>query len=154
MKCISVWQPYATLIAIGAKCFETRGWSTPYRGPIAIHAAKSTESLENLADHLKMARWTGGPIAADTYPAYVLAAIRAHYTQPFTIRDFPLGKVLCICELIECWPTAKLTTQLSRQERAFGDFGPDRFGWELKVVELFDQPIAVKGNQGIWDWER
>jgi hypothetical protein len=40
MKAISLWQPWATLVAIGAKTIETRGWSTSYRGPIAIHAAK------------------------------------------------------------------------------------------------------------------
>jgi len=33
MKCLSIIQPYATLIAIGAKRIETRSWSTPYRGP-------------------------------------------------------------------------------------------------------------------------
>lgn len=40
MKAISLWQPWATLIATGAKQIETRSWATSYRGPIAIHAAK------------------------------------------------------------------------------------------------------------------
>ncbi len=33
MKCISLIQPWATLIIHGAKRFETRSWRTPYRGP-------------------------------------------------------------------------------------------------------------------------
>ena len=41
MKALTITQPWATLIAIGAKRFETRGWSTPYRGPLAIHAGKN-----------------------------------------------------------------------------------------------------------------
>lgn len=45
MKALSLWQPWATLIAIGAKQYETRGWSTPYRGPLIIHAAKTKEEL-------------------------------------------------------------------------------------------------------------
>lgn len=39
MKAITIWQPWASLIACGAKKYETRGWPTKYRGPIAIHAA-------------------------------------------------------------------------------------------------------------------
>ena len=40
IPCLSLWQPWASLIAIGAKHIETRHWKTDYRGPIAIHAAK------------------------------------------------------------------------------------------------------------------
>lgn len=40
MKALSLTQPWATLVAIGAKRLETRSWSTTYRGPLAIHAAK------------------------------------------------------------------------------------------------------------------
>lgn len=40
MKGLTLTQPWATLVAIGAKRVETRSWSTNYRGPIAIHAAK------------------------------------------------------------------------------------------------------------------
>lgn len=35
---LTLHQPWATLIALGAKTVETRGWPTKYRGPIAIHA--------------------------------------------------------------------------------------------------------------------
>ena len=40
MRALSLWQPWASGIALGAKRIETRSWSTPYRVPIAIHAAK------------------------------------------------------------------------------------------------------------------
>jgi hypothetical protein len=38
MKAITIIQPWATLIALGEKKFETRSWTTKYRGPLAIHA--------------------------------------------------------------------------------------------------------------------
>ena len=44
MKALSLWQPWASLIAAGVKKVETRHWPTAYRGPIAIHAAKRLES--------------------------------------------------------------------------------------------------------------
>lgn len=43
MKALSLTQPWASLIAAGHKRYETRSWSTAYRGPIAIHAAKSID---------------------------------------------------------------------------------------------------------------
>lgn len=38
MKAITIIQPYATLIAVGEKGLETRGWPTKHRGELAIHA--------------------------------------------------------------------------------------------------------------------
>jgi len=40
MKALTLTQPWATLIACGAKRIETRSWATDFRGRIAIHAAK------------------------------------------------------------------------------------------------------------------
>ena len=41
MKAITICQPYAELIASGAKRVENRTWATSYRGELAIHAGKS-----------------------------------------------------------------------------------------------------------------
>jgi hypothetical protein len=43
IKAISLWQPWASLMALGLKRHETRHWPTAYRGPIAIHAAKTLD---------------------------------------------------------------------------------------------------------------
>ena len=40
MRAISLWQPWASVVALGSKRIETRHWSTGHRGPLAIHAAK------------------------------------------------------------------------------------------------------------------
>lgn len=72
MKAITIRQPWAGLIAVGEKVYETRSWPTKYRGPIAIHAGKSdplkvpvTPGLEKYASHNdKLGSWlwlpTGG----------------------------------------------------------------------------------------------
>lgn len=39
MKVLTVWQPWAQLLAAGHKHNETRSWRTSYRGEILIHAA-------------------------------------------------------------------------------------------------------------------
>ena len=40
MKVISIIQPWATLIMLGEKKFETRSWERDYRGELGIHASK------------------------------------------------------------------------------------------------------------------
>ncbi len=40
MKALTLWQPWATLVAMEVKKIETRCWTTKYRGELAIHAAK------------------------------------------------------------------------------------------------------------------
>ena len=42
-RAISLIQPWATLIVAGLKRYETRSWSTPYRGRILIHASKKLD---------------------------------------------------------------------------------------------------------------
>ena len=37
-KCLSMWQPWASLLIWGFKRFEGRSWDTNYRGPLWIHA--------------------------------------------------------------------------------------------------------------------
>lgn len=39
MKALTLWQPWASLVALGHKRIETRCWETKYRGTLAIHAA-------------------------------------------------------------------------------------------------------------------
>jgi hypothetical protein len=49
MKCLTLYQPWATLLILGAKKIETRSWQTSHRGPLAIHAgAKDHPTLRPL----------------------------------------------------------------------------------------------------------
>jgi hypothetical protein len=46
IKAISLHQPWVSLIALGVKQFETRGWSTNYRGKLVICAAKKNSKQQ------------------------------------------------------------------------------------------------------------
>ncbi len=41
MKCLSLKQPYADLLATGKKTIEIRKWNSNFRGPFLIHASKN-----------------------------------------------------------------------------------------------------------------
>jgi len=53
MRALTICQPFAHLIATGAKWVENRVWATKYRGPIGIHAGKSQKFMHEArpADH-------------------------------------------------------------------------------------------------------
>lgn len=147
MKAITLWQPWASLVATGAKKIETRGWPTKYRGPLAIHAAqKWNEELESLLSYWEfqggLAPLVGKPLdlTGNTW-----AGVQA--------KHLPKSVIVCTCNLIDCIPTDNLTLKEIRHEQYFGDFTPGRFGWILDNIKPLEKPIPAKGSQGFWDWE-
>jgi predicted transcriptional regulator len=44
MKCLSLKQPFADLLALGEKTIELRKWNTKFRGEFLIHASKNIDS--------------------------------------------------------------------------------------------------------------
>ena len=134
IRAISLWQPWATLVVIGAKTLETRSWPTRYRGPLAIHATKTL------------------PVIARTLfrddPFYSVL-VEAGYPS---VEALPLGAVLGTVTVADCISTNKRIT-LTAQERAFGDFSPDRYAWTLEDPVRFPVPIEARGGQGVWMWQ-
>jgi predicted transcriptional regulator len=43
MKCLSLKQPFADLLALGEKTVELRKWKTKFRGKFLIHASKNID---------------------------------------------------------------------------------------------------------------
>ena len=43
MKCLSLKQPFADLLALGEKTIELRKWNTKLRGEFLIHASKNID---------------------------------------------------------------------------------------------------------------
>ena len=43
MKCLSLKQPFADLLALGEKKIELRKWNTKFRGKFLIHASKNID---------------------------------------------------------------------------------------------------------------
>jgi hypothetical protein len=102
MKALSLWQPWATLVALGVKKLETRSWSTTYRGPLAIHAtATMPKGMDGTAGMI-------GDYSVDrdgrSEPWYVLDRRdvgASHYQLPIYL---PLGAVVATCVLSDVVP--------------------------------------------------
>jgi activating signal cointegrator 1 len=158
MKAITIWQPWASLKACDAKQFETRGWATRYRGPIAIHAAS--------LNPLKL-----------SIPLDAICEMRKVLTEAGILKpnqDFrylPLGAIIATGELVDCheivlhggrgihsgdpgWlETDRGIYEPTDQELLFGDWTPGRYAWEITNVKMLPEPIPAKGKQRLWNWE-
>lgn len=150
MKALTLWQPWASLVALGEKQVETRIWSTKYRGELAIHASAnlppawlgrsrfSCEFADEVADVLKVRRDRDDRLGVNVDSA---------------VRNLPRGSVLCIARIVSIEPTERVRDLLSRRESIFGNYEDGRYAWFLHLVEKFEQPIPAKGNRLLWNWE-
>lgn len=66
--------------------------------------------------------------------------------------QLPIGSVIAVARLKDVIPTTSVES-LNDQERAFGDFSPGRYAWQLEDVRRLEEPISVAGMQGLWNWD-
>ena len=135
MKALTLWQPWASLIAACAKTIETRSWQTSYRGALAIHASARTKVLQS------------GEITAD--------ASRAACSIVGPFNALPRGAIIAICDLVECVPVEDLWPELATMgdEQWFGDYSQGRFAWILSDIRVLNPPVSMKGALGLWEWK-
>lgn len=152
MNALTLTEPWATLVAIGAKRIETRSWSTQYRGSIAIHAAKGM----TLGD-LEYA--CTDPCEGELMRAGITIFRGGGYSHP--LKDaFPQsrGCVIAIAELYGCrripaGVTPETMAGFPEHEYDFGDYASGRYAWLLRNVEALPEPIPARGMLGLWEWE-
>lgn len=168
MKAITIREPWATLMAIGAKQIETRSWPTNYRGPIAIHAAKGMTGAD--ADFLRHynAKFldafnesrihpiTGMPVALDEY--FNIYDWNFEFAPATWFLQRTRGCVIATatldcCGAFDAATHRRVIDRFGENELAFGDFTPGRFGFYLANVVRLPRPIPAKGQLGLWDWE-
>lgn len=153
MKVISILQPWASLVALGDKLIETRPWNTKYRGPLLIHASKKyTKAQMSLAVKFNM----------------------KHGAHLGFFGELPTGQIIGKVDLIDTFPTDKAFTGaggigfktnrnvivenelrmalISIKEKAFGDYSPGRYGWQLSNPVQFKTGIPINGQLGLWNY--
>lgn len=126
MKVLTIKQPWATLIISGLKEYEFRGWKTKYRGKILIHAGKSLEK---------------------------------EYAEKFKCYSFeyPLGVILGEATLVDC---IKVDENFNNELRNINPLVYGRsnhvenYAWKLEDIVIYEDPIPVKGQLGLWNYEK
>lgn len=156
MKAISLWQPWASAIAVGVKRYETRSWpavsgGTLYSGWLAIHASKRTkkpkdEGGEPLVKTLEDLLQRDLGAAASFAVAYWKGdAFNGH------VGDLPLGAVVAVGWLKACHYTIDPRLAADAHERVWGNYGAGRFAWEFSEVWRLNTPLPVRGEQKLFN---
>lgn len=157
MKVITIWQPWASLIDIGAKPYEFRAWVPPAAligQRIGIHAGARPMRKSEIAALI------GQLIDPDRFGQ---PCLRKEKALPFLERVYdqlsggadPLPRSHILCTGVLCQP--------KRGDECAADFGPqgrndsDRqdtfnWGWPLTDVEHLEPPMPMRGAQGFWNW--
>jgi activating signal cointegrator 1 len=165
IKVITLHQPWATLMAIGAKRIETRSWYTSYRGPLGIQAAKAFPKYGRefyCSTRVLRALVEGGALEIPGFEDYLADPEGVDVTAiarnvAVAIGRLPLGAILGVCDLVNCLDTELIPRYVSpfpEQELAFGNFSRGRFGWLTENMKKFETPVPVRGAQGLWEWNR
>ncbi len=136
LRALTVKDPWATLIAIGAKQIETRSYRTRHRGLVALHSSKAFSSEDQ----------------ALCFQEPVRSALeRAGMRSP---ADLPRGAVIAVAEIVGCnqvpdgqgWEGSIP----SEPERSFGFYSPGRWMWRLQGVHRLPEPVQCRGMLGLW----
>lgn len=142
MKAITVWQPWATLLATGQKHNETRSWRTNYRGEILIHAAKKPYTQIE-------------PMIPPFERMLIRKVLKLGHID--WRNRVPTGCIIGKATLVDCVEIdenyIKLLINTSETELHYGDYTLGRYAWVMENPVLFDKPIPAKGKQGLWNWE-
>lgn len=161
---LTLHQPWATLMALGIKSIETRGWETSYRGPVIIQAGASIPSYLGLGRKGKL-RLGGYEIEKDG-PGQML--LRGPIAHPYRL---PFGAAVAVADLVDVVPTATyadigdhrgqrripglvtpdgahLIRDISDQ-LPYGDFTVGRYAWFFDNVRALREPIPMKGALGL-----
>ena len=133
---LTLWQPWASLIAMGAKTMETRSWRPPpmaVGGLLAIHAAKTREGVK---------------LVRSVEHHDIEMTMRAWLTSDWA-DDIPYGEVVAVARLagaVQC-PSERVRPD------AYGDFSRGRWAWILEDIHVLKEPVSARGHQGVWTWE-
>lgn len=155
MKALTIYQPWASLIDIGAKPFEFRGWLPPASaiGKRVVNHASARPM--NMNDVLRLIRHleSGNPdiVAAtclkpDIALPFLKGLLDGTSRAPIGmgLGSFILGEPRNGIEIAESFGLSRVNDS-DRDRHA-------NWGWPVEDYQAFAEPIAVRGRQGLWNW--
>ena len=167
MKALTLWLPWASLVAAGLKTSETRSWPPPrdlIGKRLAIHQGQHRTRLDEVGDDLADltteqlgildGRPSGSPLLDphSHLPRGVIVAT-ATLVDAFEVIHYTLvdrGGVTEECHSGFRLGSGEYQTVLND---GLGDYTCGRWVWLLDNIKALDEPIPAVGRQRFWDWD-
>lgn len=143
LACITIWQPWASLIMYGLKRHEWRTWYPPRAligQRIGIHAGTRLPTLTDLQDLARDPESIMGPVEnAESIRANAWIWLQDRKDEELLPRGALLGTVT----LVGARPASEICGG-----------SPNMIGWELSGAQLLGGPWPMEGWQKFWTFER
>lgn len=149
---LTIWQPWASLIAAGAKPYEWRGWKAPDRligQRIAIHAGARKVKREEIADLLLQLR-AEGEEGTSLIVDKAMPLLERWHTS---LGMLPLSSVLCTAILGRPITAAAYAARNGSAVADSDRIDHTKWGWPLVDIEQVEPFVPAKGAQGFWHWK-
>ncbi len=150
MKVLTVYQPWASLIMVGAKPYEFRRWDYRQRvrgiegQRVVIHASarpirpvEVEDIIARISDHI--------------------SSLRREVAMPLLERLRNAHRCRGVLPLAAGLGTAvigapKSVTALFNSPADSDRLDHHMFAWPLTKIERWDEPVPMRGMQGFWTW--
>ncbi|MDF5718208.1 MAG: hypothetical protein PUP93_31160 [Rhizonema sp. NSF051] len=129
MYAITLWEPWATLLAKGIKEVETRSW----------HPHKNMKLPQTILIHAASRPVKHSELYALYKELELIPPDRESFSRSAIIGAIDFENYFLMTE--------EIIAQTSRFEKACGLWLPGRWGWNCSNPILFDEPIPCKGQQ-------
>jgi hypothetical protein len=136
MRCLTVKQPWATLLVRGATRYLVSSWRTFYRGRLAIHA-----SIKFPRSHVEL--------CCDPDMSHIL---RRHGYD--FVCQLPLQAAVGIVTVADCLPITEANRATLDSEDPVVFFGlaqPEHWVWICTDPQPFPQPLPLAGRLGLFN---
>jgi hypothetical protein len=151
MKALTVYEPWASLIILGAKPWEWRGHELPrYMVDVraVIHASRrpvKRPELVELLDDLKT-----DPLGTSLIPEIAIPFLERALRHGYPFRlGYGLGAAVFRAPIA----AATWAAEHNRVGLDSDRIDHSKWAWPLTDLEPFAHPIACRGLQGFWTWD-
>lgn len=147
MKCITLWQPWASLLFSPGefrKEFETRPRKMGFKPgeTIAIHAAITLDGFRAFSQI--------PPADRVLIHESLLAQFQSVERGELWENVVPFGAIIGTLKVIDIVETIVIADVITDRERAFGDFRDGRVAIATAEPKAFETPIEWTGQQGVF----
>lgn len=150
MKALTIWQPWASLVMIGAKPYEFRRWDYRSRASqlegqhIVIHAGARPIRLQEVEDIISRMEDRLSSLRSAIARPMLERLRRAHRGQGVLPLAAGLGTTIL--------GKPKSVSALFNSPADSDRIDHHMWAWPLTDIVRWEEPVECRGAQGFWNW--